>query len=194
MLEGPSDIEDRYFLQQEIEQRAKLREKLAAEAEALRKDREIAKSAGTEDAALAERIRRLGFDGETVKVLDLLPLVHVAWADGTVQHSERALILHLIEERDLGKQHPATHFIESVLEHKPSLIFMEESLEVLHDLLKDKGKSGAAIVDLCAKVGESAGGMFGLGGEISHDERRLIEHIAKALGDKAVAEFNKLLG
>jgi len=194
MLERPSDIENRYFLAKEQEQREKLRERLQREAEALKKDREIAKSSGTEDPKLAIRLRRLGFDGDTAKVLDLMPLVHVAWADGTVQYKERAMILHVLEERGFEPGSDVARFVESMLEHRPPESFLEESLDALHDMLDAKGKSGVDVVDMCATLAEEAGGYFGLGGEISKDERKLIAHIAEVLGDKAVAEFKKIVG
>lgn len=194
MLERPSDIENRYFLAKEKELREKLREKLRREAEALQKERAIAKSSGADDPKVADRLRRLGFDADTAKVLDLMPLIHVAWADGTVQYNERATILRVLEERGFEPGSDVARFVESMLEHRPAESFLEESLDVLRDLLADKGRGGAAVVDLCAKVAESAGVFFGLGGEISTKERELIGHIAETLGDKAVAEFKKLIG
>ncbi len=194
MLERPSDIENRYFLAKEKELREKLRERLRREAEALEKERAIAKASGAEDPKIADRLRRLGFDADTAKILDLMPLIHVAWADGTVQYNERVTILRVLEERGFEPGSDVTRFVESMLEHRPADSFLEQTLDVLRDLLEDKGRSGAAVVDLCAKVAESAGGYFGLGGSISRQERELIGQIADALGDKAVAEFKKLLG
>ena len=48
------------------------------------------------DEALAARVAALGFEGEAARVVDLLPLVHVAWSDGAIQKGERAAIIGLL--------------------------------------------------------------------------------------------------
>ena len=42
---------------------------------------------------IAAALGKLGIDRDDHRVLGLLPLVHIAWADGTVQRAERELII-----------------------------------------------------------------------------------------------------
>lgn len=51
----------------------------------------------TRDEALAELARR-GVRGPEVYLLDVLPLVEMAWSDGTVQDAERVLIEAFLDE------------------------------------------------------------------------------------------------
>jgi hypothetical protein len=51
----------------------------------------------TRDEALAELARR-GLKGTDVYLLDVLPLVEMAWSDGTVQDAERQVIYAFLED------------------------------------------------------------------------------------------------
>src|SRR5690242_6916183 len=96
-MADPTYDESEHFLEATASRRAELRERADGAAGRLSKRRGIAATAGTDDASIVDRIEQLGFTGESIRVLDLLPLVHVAWADGRVQRSERALILSILE-------------------------------------------------------------------------------------------------
>ncbi len=176
------DEEDAYFKQREIEQRRKLREKLEAAAHELAEKRAIAESLETSEA-LAERIKALGFSGATARVFDLLPLVHVAWADGTVQKGERAEILEVLEARGVPPGSEGFQLLESLLEERPSDEYMRESLAVLKELVG--GGAGTDLVGLCEQVASAAGGFLGVVGKVSGEERKLIDEIAGHLGGGA---------
>lgn len=178
------DEEETYFKQLEIEQRRKLREKLEASAHELAEKHAIAQSLATADLGLAERIKALGFSGATAQVFDLLPLVHVAWADGTVQKGERAAILKVLEVRGVPQGSEGFELLESLLEERPGDEYMSESLAVLKELV---GQGGAKpdVVALCEQVASSAGGFLGIVGKVSDEERKLIDEIAGHLGGGA---------
>src|SRR5436190_23186205 len=71
---GPSEEEEKYFRIVDAETRRKLRDTLEDNAKALEVAGTIAAAIATDDKAIAEQIRKLGFDGETARVFDLLPL------------------------------------------------------------------------------------------------------------------------
>jgi tellurite resistance protein len=178
------DEEETYFKQREIEQRRKLREQLEAAAHELAEKHAIAQSLQTSDLSVAERIKALGFSGATAQVFDLLPLVHVAWADGTVQKGERAAILDVLKLRGVPPGSEGFQLLESLLEERPSDEYMSESLAVLKELV---GQGGAKpdLVALCEQVASSAGGFLGIVGKVSDQERALIDEIAGHLGGGA---------
>jgi len=176
-----NDEEEAYFKALEIEQRRKLREKLEAAAKDMADKQAIADSLKTDDLSLAERIKALGFSGDSARVFDLLPLVHVAWADGSVQKGERAAILRVLGKRGVAPGSEGFTLMESLLEERPSAEYMQQSLAVLRELLGGDARS-SEIVDLCQQVAAAAGGFLGLGGKINDDERALIDDIAQHLG------------
>lgn len=188
---SPSDEEERYFRAAEAEARKNLRAELARNAKALEEHRKIAESVGTEDHTLAERIKELGFDGESAPVFDLLPLVHVAWADGSVQKGERVAILDILKARGILPHSPGWLLMESLLEERPSDAFMHESIVLLREVVGEEGDRTGEIVDLCIKVAAASGGFLGLGHRIGPEERDLIARVSLALGDAAAAKVKK---
>lgn len=193
-IDNPSDAEEAYFHQRDLEQRAALRKKMERAAGDLQEKRKVAEAAGTDDLDLAERIRRLGFTGETASIFDLMPLVHTAWADGSVSRAERATIFTVLHHREIERDSEAFLAMESLLEEHPSEAFLAESLAALRDLMAGKdGAKTAELIDLCALVADASGGILGLARRVSEDERELIAKIADSLGSAAQEEFRKTL-
>jgi tellurite resistance protein len=166
--------------------RANLRGRIDTAAEQIAVRTALAETLGTDDREVLERLELLGFNADSARVLDVLPLVHVAWADGKIQERERALVLAVLEGRNLGHSSDAWLLIEALLETRPSETFLAQSLSILRLLAKKKGNDPESIVDLCTRVAEASGGIFGIGSKVSSEERALIERIAAALGPDAV--------
>ena len=190
----PGDDEDRYFQERDQESRRKLREKLQEQAQTLEEQQKIAQSVETDDAALAERIKQLGFDGDSARIFDLMPLVHVAWADGKIQRKERAAILRILDTRGIHPGTEAFSMMESLLEERPSDAYMKQSLEVLRQVTGGLSDRAQSIVDMCIEIAASSGGMLGLGKRIGDDEKAQIAEIVSTLGDTASDQFRKDLG
>lgn len=194
MSKKPSYNEDRYFTSQSAERRKNLRDKLDKVAKQLEEKTAIATTLATDDASLVDRIHALGFDGDSVRVFDLLPLIHVSWADGKVQRKERATILAVLEKRGIEPGSEASTLVETLLEMPPSEAFMKASMELLRDLLSAKGQTAGDLVDLCVSVADASGGLLGIGNRIAEEERDLIRGIAETLGNNAQEQFKKRLG
>jgi len=188
-MTAPSYDESEHFLDATSSRRIELREKADESAGGLAKRRAIEQTTGTNDASIVDRIEQLGFNGESIKVLDLLPLIHVAWADGRIQKSERALILSILEQRGIPPRSDASLFIEALLEARPSETFLAESLALLVDLAAKTGANKDDIVDLCTKVADAGGGLMSFGAKTTDAERALIKDVATALGDSALTRF-----
>lgn len=141
------------------------------------------------------RIECLGFSGEAAQVFDLLPLVHVAWADGKIQTDERAEIIGLLRIRGVPLG-PAYTTMLALLEKEPTPQYLEASLGVLREVIERGSTTTNAetIVGLCIRVAEAAGSFWGLTNPISAEEKEAIAHIAEKLGPAAVAEFQRRLG
>ncbi len=186
----PSSEEEKYFAAVEADARRRLREDLEHNA----RDLEVAATLGTDDAAIAAQIRKLGFDGENAKVFDLLPLVHVAWADGTIQRGERAAILKIVTGRGIAPGSDAFRTIEALLEERPPESFMRQSIALLKSVVASRGGKADEIVDLCIQVAAASGGILGLGSRIDETERQLIAQISVELGDEAAKTVKDQLG
>lgn len=192
----PSEEEELYFAQSEQDLRADQRHQMTLAAKELEEKRKIAQSAGTDDVEIGARIKSLGFDGDSARVFDLLPLVHVAWADGKIQRGERSAILKVLRSREIERGSEAFRTMESLLEEKPSDAFMRESLAVLKEVTGGLTDRASTIVDLCIQVAASSGGFLGLklGAKIGNDEKKQIEDILASLGPAASKSFQADLG
>ncbi len=178
------------FDQAQAHARVQLRARLHASAQDLLAS--TTHAPGGTRLSVKSRIEALGFVGQAAQVFDLLPLVHVAWADGDIQAGERATVLSLLQLRALGPGEAWT-VMETLLEERPSQAYLDASLDVLRELLAERGDDGRTLVGLCIVLAESAGGFLGLG-TISKPEHVMIERIAARLGARAEAEFRTRLG
>jgi len=81
--------EDKYFRKrdQELIEQARLQ----AEDEAA--VQRLAEAAGVCEEDILQDLQRLGYTAETVALLHVVPLIEVAWADGTVSEPERDAIV-----------------------------------------------------------------------------------------------------
>jgi uncharacterized tellurite resistance protein B-like protein len=193
-MAGPSIDEKKHFLSETAARRAELLSKVDTASERVAKRGAIAEAVGTTDTDIVDRIEALGLSGDSVRVLDVLPLVHVAWADGKIQKAERAAVLAILERRGIPSNSDACLLIESLLERRPSETFFSQSLALIRDLAARSGAETADVVDLCARVAEASSGLFGFSGRTSDEEKSLIRDVAHALGDEAVRRFESRFG
>lgn len=190
-----NEEEEKYFQQMELVRRQAMRKEMEKAAAVLAEARRVGEIVGSDDAAVAASLRKLGFDHDTARIFDLLPLVHVAWADGSVSRAERQTIFRVLERRGIEASSQAFLMIASLLEEKPTAAFLDETLSLLRTVAASQGQKGADVVEMCLQVARASGGFLGLvGNPVSDEERALIAQIASTLGDNAQRAFEAKLG
>lgn len=85
-------LEEEYFRRKEIELIDELRRRSESEVE----QQEVAAVVGITDPAILRTLAGLGFTRETISLLYFVPMVQVAWSDGSVGKGERRLIIKLL--------------------------------------------------------------------------------------------------
>jgi tellurite resistance protein len=137
------------------------------------------------DAELIKGLNALGIDAESYRVLALLPLVQVAWADGAVQPAEADLIRKLAHDRwQVGPA--AEHLLDDWLKFEPNADYHAKGRALLRELVRRtrglKLDAGTAndVVSLAQAVAAVAGGLFGMRA-VSPTEKEAIREIAAAL-------------
>lgn len=138
---------------------------------------------------ISSTMRELGIDKDNFRTLGLLPLVFVAWADGTVQRAEGALIRRVARDKGWltgnGEQ-----LLDGWLEQPPETDYVIKGLALLRQLAAERHGFGGAITAetlgsllvMCKEVAESAGGLWGLTESISAEEEHALATIAEELG------------
>ena len=185
--------EEEYFLAREAQQRAQFRKQLEQQAMDAAERRKVASEVGVDDEDIVDRIRALGFDGENAGLLHLIPLIEVAWADGSMSKKEREVLLGAAETHGIKPGTKAATFLASLLEERPSDTVLHELLDVLRDVLHAKNLHPVNLVEACMEVAEASGGFLGIRNPVSGEERDLIDQIAGILGTDAKKEITDKL-
>jgi hypothetical protein len=162
--------EEQWFHEKEARLRQRMREEIEGRAAAEQNKRKIKAGLGTDDKTVIERIQALGLDGDVVQVIHLLPLVQIAWADGTVSVNERVTILRAAEAHGI------------------------EILAVLREILAVKGLRATSLLEACENVAKASGGLLGFGNKVSVEEQDAIGKVAEALGPAIDEKIGAKLG
>ena len=125
---------------------------------------------------------------EAHRVVSLLPLVYVAWADGGIQGGERALILRIAGERGL-LENGGAEALERWLTEPPAKERLRADMAVLnalarndHALSMDLGADELQLLlAWCQDVADAAGGLLGLRSARKAAELDALKTIAAAL-------------
>ena len=136
---------------------------------------------------------------EAYRLLTLLPLVHVAWADGRIQPAERKVIMGVAEQRGLlANGGRAT--LELWLSTPPSSDQLHKDLRCLNTLSRARG--GLAdefdedtlqlLLAQCQDVADAAGGLLGLVPARREAELAALKEIAAALDINDAKRWNSL--
>lgn len=135
---------------------------------------------------VATALNELGVEESACKVVGLLPLVYVAWADGKVQKAERDAIMRAAG--DMGwLAGGGEAVLERWLQHPPTKAQLETGIRLLNHLARDQadhhfdGDDLHLLLLMCKDVANAAGTVLGIGKAQSFDEIRALETIAAAL-------------
>ncbi|MBZ0160816.1 MAG: hypothetical protein K8G79_11890, partial [bacterium] len=109
------DLEDEFFRREDQRLIERLNELKAAEM-----TREaLAKASGITKTAVLDRLMALGIRAETVTALFMVPLVEVAWADGTLDAKERRAILDRTGDSGVSRGSAEYALLEAWLDRRP---------------------------------------------------------------------------
>jgi hypothetical protein len=132
-------------------------------------------------------LRRAGYSTDTFQVLDVAPLIEVAWADGHITPGERLSILEHAVARGIDGG-PAYHWLLDLLARQPSQRFFEASLRAIRIGLSaaspaERRSAERQLVALCVAI--AAASRSAAGCRASARERRAIRRILASIGPAA---------
>lgn len=148
--------------------------------------RQLADVIGVSDSTTLHVLRAAGYTADTVKLLDFVPLVLVAWADGTMSRRERAVILDAAAASQIESQTPADNLLQEWLAECPFAPFCNTSLHALRVVIgalppAQRASKFRDLLGRCGGVASASRSVFGFGLTVSQKERRAIEHITSTL-------------
>jgi hypothetical protein len=130
-------------------------------------------------------LQEMGFDRNTVVLIFLVPLLEVAWSDGSVSDDEREGVLRAARAQGVGEGTAAHEKLMSWLATRPDPVLFQRALLVVRDILRfqtqaNRGDTASRLVAACEAVAEASGGFLGLG-KVSSEERGALRRIAAAI-------------
>ena len=179
-------LEEEYFRRKDKELIEKMRK--AAAADEARS--EMAKRTGLGDPELLKELEELGFTPETVILLPLVPIVQVAWAEGGVSDAERHLIVKLARARGISEGTAADAQLMQWLNQRPSDRVFVDATRLIRAMLDAPGHPGISVtaddlVKQAESIASASGGMLGIIGRISAEERGILTTLAERLKKRA---------
>jgi len=146
---------------------------------------QLAAVCGVHDEAVLDRLIELNISPETLAAIHVVPLVQVAWADGSVEPKERAAIIQAAREAGIEPRDGHYPLLEHWLCENPGREMLEAWEHHVQSLCKQLTPEEVAklkndTLTLARKVAEAAGGLLGLGSKISKAERAMLDRLEKA--------------
>ena len=173
-------LENQFF---DKENKAKLAA-MKAKLESQQSREELRKASGMTDESVLDRLVALGLRANTIAALSLVPLIYVAWSDGSIQDNERNAILQGAHGKGLEAGTDGYELLQTWLSKKPddSLVDTWEAyIKALSSQLNEEQNRllKNQIIGFAKMVATSAGGILGFG-KVSGAEEKALERIEAA--------------
>jgi hypothetical protein len=122
---------------------------------------------------------------ETLASLAMVPLVEIAWADGSIQVEEREAILKAAAKNGFTRDSIDFALIESWLARRPPESLLEAWTHYIQGLCTNLNKGQIAglrtdLVGHARDIAKASGGFLGLGSKISKSEQAMIDRLKAA--------------
>lgn len=175
------DLEDEFFHRED----QRLIERLN-ELKAVEMTREaLAKATGITKPAVLDRLMALGIRAETVTALFMVPLVEVAWADGTLDAKERRVILDRTGDSGIAGGSAEYALLEAWLDRRPDPKLLTAWTHLVQGMCDQLGQDEAArlkagLLERARAVASASGGVFGIGSKVSNAEAAVLARLEAA--------------
>ncbi len=176
-------LEEEFFRRQESQLLQELRTTQAEESA----QEALATATGVRDSAVLHTMSTLGITPDTLLALGLVPLVAIAWADGSLDARERQAIVSSLSAAGLAADSPASQLVHSWLESQPPASMLEAWSSYTAALAaqmapEERHKLRESVLGRARAVAEAAGGFLGFGNRVSQAEEALLQRLASAFG------------
>ena len=142
-------------------------------------------ASGIHDASVIDAMLEQDIHAETFAALSLIPLVAVAWADGSVDAKERQAVLAAAGESGLSSDDVSHQLLEEWMLKQPEAALIQAWKDYVKALEPHLGAEplDALKRDLLERargVAAATGGFLGLGNKVSATEQAVLDDLASA--------------
>jgi hypothetical protein len=173
-------LEDEFFRREDERLTQRLRELKHRET-----SREaLATASGISKQAILDALLNLGIRPEVIGALSVVPLVEVAWADGTLDAREKRAILDRAEKSGIAPGAIDHDLLRSWLDHKPEpklLTAWTHLIQGMCEQLTDEQVTAlrTGLVERARAIAKASGGLLGVG-SVSTAEEDMIRRLESA--------------
>lgn len=173
--------EEDYFRKRDNELIEQMRKRADSDAAPQR----LSARVGVSDEDVLQNLETLGFSEETVSLLHILPLVYVAWIDGTASPRAADHIIAVAREHGIEAGSVADRQLAEWLGSKPPDALFLEALDAIKSVLQHRSSTERRgyiqkILEHCTTVAAASGGVLGFG-KVSNRERDALDHVRRVL-------------
>ena len=153
-----------------------------------RKKEALAAASGITNDAVLDKLAALNISSETVAALALVPLIAIAWSDGSIDDKERAAVFAKAQEEGVSQGDVSHELFERWLSEPPPgnlLALWKDYVRALMETMsaEDRRFFKGRVLDRARAVAEAAGGFLGIGKKVSAAEQRVLDELASAFPD-----------
>lgn len=175
MESNSKKLDDLFFIKedQKLMEHLKTMKKLKETADAL------AQVSGIKNRQILEKLVKLNVRPETLASLSLIPLVEVAWADGSVDEKEKIAVLSAAEKMGFAKNSSDYEILSQWMNHRPSKELLDAWIDYMKGLCAELSKEeiGSLRNELMSNtrmIASASGGVMGIG-SISKTENKILK-------------------
>lgn len=173
-------LEDEFFRREDDRLVQRLRE--LKEKETSREA--LGKASGITNPAILDKLLDLGIRPEIVGALAVIPLVEVAWADGTLDGREKQAIVDRAEKSGIAAGSTEHELLQSWLDHKPEPKLLTSWIHMVQGICEQMTAEQvtalrAGLVERARGIAKASGGLFGVG-SVSAAEEEMIKQLESA--------------
>jgi hypothetical protein len=173
--------EEEYFRRKDRE----LIERMRQQTESASARKALESATGIQDPESLRDLEALGFTPRTIALLPLVPVLQVAWAEGSISAAERELIITLARARGIEAGGDADAQLQEWLDVRPSGEVFSKAGRLIAAMLDRPGGaelqvSADDLMKYCEQIAHASGGVFGFG-SVSAQEKAALEQVAAQL-------------
>lgn len=146
---------------------------------------ELTRLTGISNDQVLDALVGLNVGPAAVMMMSVLPLIEVAWADGTIDDQERKVILAQAQALGLQQGSEAALVLARWLDDKPDASWSALWADYVKELAKklspqDRAQLEAEVVGRAKRVAEASGKVLGITSGISRAEKKVLDRLAQA--------------
>jgi len=145
----------------------------------------LEKISGIQNQEVLDRLVTLDVRPEMLATLCVVPLVEIAWADGTLDQKEKDAILTAAQQENWLKESPDYALLEEWLQTRPGPELLEAWILYTHGICEkmtpeQREDMKQEVLRHTRHVAEAGGGILGLIQKVSAAEVKMLAKLEKA--------------